>query len=357
MKGSFSFTDFKHYLEGIAGGNRSATTSTAIVRDIQRFFTVVTPNGENFLNGSVFNLKQLELYYNHLKKEMKYKPTTAAEKLRRLCMAIGFIMHDNAENDQIYIRGSQVRDVIKRWIRSLSNSIAMQRQQHSMRVIHNLPNTSNAVTFLENPEVVDRVNECIKSLKRSFHLSDIKFLTAYAAAILLYGNCQRSGVIQNLTTEEFNQREHTSDGMCVISCLNHKTGPQGRAILVIPPSGESILMAYKVSIREHLIPVSGCEKLFFLTPSGTKYTQVYRKICEAVKMNGFDDIELPSPCEYRILMSTKAARHLDETTLRKVQKHLSHSEGTSRTYYEFILTEDATHAHKALKCLAKKQLK
>ena len=55
-------------------------------------------------------------------------------------------------------------------------------------------------------------------------------------------------------------------------------------------------------------------------------------------------------------MSTKAARHLDETTLRKVQKHLSHSEGTSRTY-EFILTEDATHAHKALKCLAKKQLK
>ena len=54
-----------------------------------------------------------------------------------------------------------------------------------------------------------------------------------------------------------------------------------------------------------------------------------------------------------ILMSTKAARHLDETTLRKVQKHLSHSEGTSRTY-EFILTEDATHAHKALKCLAEK---
>ena len=35
MEGSFSFTDFKHYLEGIAGGNCSATTSTAIVRDIQ----------------------------------------------------------------------------------------------------------------------------------------------------------------------------------------------------------------------------------------------------------------------------------------------------------------------------------
>ena len=155
MKSSFSFTGFKHYLEGIAGGNRSATTSTAIVRDIQRFFTVVTPNGENFVNSSVFNLKQLELYYNHLKTEMKYKQTTAVEKLRRLCMAIGFIMHENAQNDMIYICGSQVRDIIQRWIRSLSNSIAMQWQQHSMWVVYNMPNTSNPVTFLENPEVVN----------------------------------------------------------------------------------------------------------------------------------------------------------------------------------------------------------
>ena len=67
--------------------------------------------------------------------------------------------------------------------------------------------------------------------------------------------------------------------------------------------------------------------------------------------------ELPPPCEYRILMSTKTARHLDEATLYKVQKHLSRSEGTRQAYYEFILTEDATHAHKALKYLTKKQLK
>ena len=106
-----------------------------------------------------------------------------------------------------------------------------------MRGIHNLPNTSNLVTFLENPEVVKKVNECMTSLTRSFHISNIKLLTAHAAAILLYSNCQRSGIIQNLT-EEFNQRESASDGMCVISCVNHKTDPQGRAILVISPSGE-----------------------------------------------------------------------------------------------------------------------
>ena len=98
MKDIFSFTDFKYYLEGIAGGNRSATTSTAIIRDVQRYFTEITPSGEKFLTDKVVNLKQLEMYYNHLKRTMKCNAIVAAEKLRRKCMAISFIMHENADN-------------------------------------------------------------------------------------------------------------------------------------------------------------------------------------------------------------------------------------------------------------------
>lgn len=267
MKNTFNFTNFKHYLEGIAGGNRSATTSTAIVRDVQRFFAEVTPRGEDYLNGNVIKLKLLEMYYNHLKETMKCKVTTAAEKLRRMCMAISFIMHENADNETVFTWGSQVRDIIKQWIKSLSKKIAMQRQQHSMRVIHHLPNTPDPITFLENTDVVGKVHNCMASLKKSFHLHDIKFLTAYAAALLLYGNCQRSGVIQNLTIEKFDNREHTSDGMVVISCLNHKTGPQGRAILAITPSGEKFLKHYKASVRDHLVQCQAV-RIFFLTSSG-----------------------------------------------------------------------------------------
>lgn len=356
MKCNFNFTQFKQFLEGIAGGNRSTETSTAIVRDLQTFYSTVTPRGSRFLNTTIMDRKSLENYYNHLKVQRKYKPTTTAEKLRRLGMAIGFVIHENANNQKLYIRGSQLREMIKLWIKSLSKSIAMQRHKHSMVVIKKLPHTSNPITFLDNSEVIKQVQECKESLKTSFDLADIKFLTAYGAALLLYGNCQRSGVIQNLTLEEFEQREHTNEGMTVISCLNHKTGPQGRAILVISPSTEKILVAYKTLVRDHLQPVSGCENIFFLTPSGSMYTQVYRKICEAVIMNGFKDTDLPPPSEYRILMSTKAARHLDDTTLRKVQKHLSHSEETSRKYYEFSLTTDATQAHKTLRDLVEKEL-
>lgn len=93
--------------------------------------------------------------------------------------------------------------------------------EHSMRGIRNLPNISNLVTFLENPEVVKKVNECMTSLKRSFHISNINFLIAHAAGILLYRNCQRLGVIQNLT-EQFNQSERTNltkEDIQVMACV------------------------------------------------------------------------------------------------------------------------------------------
>ena len=356
MKSTFNFTRFKQYLEGIAGGNRSVDTSTAIARDLQTFYSTVTPRGSKFLNSTIMNRKALEEYYNHIKGRRRYKPTTTAEKLRRLSMAIGFVIHENADHQHVYIRGSQLRDTIKQWVKSLAKNIAIQRQKHSMVVIKKLPNTRNPITFLERSDIINEVQESIRSLKKSFDISDIKIVTAYGAALLLYGNCQRSGVVQNLTTEEFQQRETTSDGMVVISCLNHKTGAQGRAILVISPSTEQILTAYKTLVRDHLIPVSGCENLFFLTPSGSRYTQVHRKICEAVNIKGFEDNQLPPPSEYRILMSTKAAKHLDDTDLRKVQKHLSHSEETSRRFYEFTLTTDATQAHRALRDLVEKEL-
>ena len=37
----------------------------------------------------------------------------------------------------------------------------------------------------------------------------------------------------DLTIEEFQNRQRADDGMIVVSCLNHKTGSQGRAQLVI----------------------------------------------------------------------------------------------------------------------------
>lgn len=61
--------------------------------------------------------------------------------------------------------------------------------------------------------------------------------------------------------EEFNKRQQTEDKV-IISCINQKTGPQGRAQLVVTKDSEHILLHYLELIREHLQPAEGCNILF-----------------------------------------------------------------------------------------------
>ena len=353
---TFNFERFKEYLEGIAGGNRSATTATSIVRDIHRFFLTIMPKKSKFYQQYLLNQNQLERYYHYLRITNKFKPTTNAEKLRRIKMAIKFILHNNEMNQELYIKGSRTIDNLSQWIHSLSKQISIQRQQHGIKVIKEIPSTADPLKFLNNEEVFLRIRNTTNSLKTSYEDTDykkIKLLIAYVAALIIYENCQRSGVVTNLTIAEFENRQAADNGMVVVSCLNHKTGPQGMAQLVISKSTEKLLKKYYYLFRKKIIPDTGCDELFFLTANGKKYDQVFRKIKEAAIINGFNDIIPPPPSKYRILMSTEAARKFNDCDLRKVARHLSHSEQTSRKYYEFADTKDATDAHNKIKLLSK----
>ena len=66
------------------------------------------------------------------------------EKLRRLDMGIGFVIHENADHQHTYICESQLRDILKQKSHTTT-------QKHSMIVINNLSNTRNLITFLEGP--------------------------------------------------------------------------------------------------------------------------------------------------------------------------------------------------------------
>ena len=351
----FNFSQFKEYLEGIAGGNRSATTAVSIVRDIERFFHTVTPKRSKFYQQHLLSPKLLEQYYHFLQVTNNFKPTTNAEKLRRIKMAIRFILH-NGTDQEIYIKGCRIIDTLSQWIHSLSKHISLQRQQHGIRVINELPTIAHPFNFLNDEEVSIRIQNTICSLKRSYEdtsYNKIKLLIAFAAALIIYENCQRSGVVTNLTSAEFENRQVASNGMIVVSCLNHKTGPQGMAQLVISKTTEQLLRNYYYLVRKKVIPDEGCDELFFLTVNGKRYQQVFRKIKEAARANGFTDILPPPPSKYRILMSTEAARTFNDCDLRKVSRHLSHSEQTSRKYYEFSDTKDATDAHQKIMLLSK----
>ena len=93
----------------------------------------------------------------------------------------------------------------------LSKAVGKQRQEHGLKVMDTLATespTEAAARFLNNTQLLAKVELAILNLGLSFHSRDFKLLTAYAASILLYKSSQRPGVIQSLTMKEFSQRKH-----------------------------------------------------------------------------------------------------------------------------------------------------
>ena len=155
----------------------------------------------------------------------------------------------------MYNKGSQIITTLDQWIKALNKSIGKQRQRHGMKIRDTLANespTKTASEFLKSTWLRARVDSAILNLGSSFDSKEVKILTAYAACLLRYGNSQRSGVVENLTVNEFSQRQrklHDNEERIVIPCLNHKTGPQGIAQLVVTVEGEELLVQYHTLVR------------------------------------------------------------------------------------------------------------
>ena len=108
--------------------------------------------------------------------------------------------------------------------------------------------------------------------------NDVVFLTAYCAAIILYYNGQRYGVIENVTIEEFTRRIENEEGMVVMTCMQHKTSStQGPAHLVFKKTTDELLSKYYSLVRQRIQPKEGASQLLFLTVNGSRYSQLYRK--------------------------------------------------------------------------------
>ena len=93
-------------------------------------------------------------------------------------------------------------------------------------------------------------------------------ITAYVAAVTIYGNGQRSGVITNLTIEEYEMREESYSEECgdvvvVIPCVHYKTGSQGLAYLVIMEEIDDMIQYYYDNIRRNSTPADTCKNISY----------------------------------------------------------------------------------------------
>ena len=123
-------------------------------------------------------------------------------------MATQFIMHKTYEtNIELCAKGIRIINLLTQRIKSLSKSIAMQRQRHSIKMIETVATTEDPCKFLHSKRVKQKLHSAKRNLIQKLNgKNDIKLITAYAAAKIIYTNSQRSGVIQNLTIEEYDMR-------------------------------------------------------------------------------------------------------------------------------------------------------
>ena len=136
----------------------------------------------------------------------------------------------------------------------------------------------------------EKLSKAFDKVRRSnFEKQYVDTVTAYAAAVMLYGNGQRSGVISNVTISEFQLREEEEDDMVVIPCVHHKTASQGMAQLVVTTDVEEVLVYYYETIRTKLVPSENEHKdNLFLTFIGGIYTQVYRRLREGLSVGNIN---------------------------------------------------------------------
>ena len=99
----------------------------------------------------------------------------------------------------------------------------MQQQKRGIRQDSKVAHICSPNNSLEDKEAIKKVAIARENLRTGkFILQDVKLLTAFAAAIIMYKNGQGLGVADNLTLDEFElQRDHSKEQV-VIPCVNHK---------------------------------------------------------------------------------------------------------------------------------------
>ena len=181
----------------------------------------------------------------------------------------------------------------------------------------------------------------------------IDTITAFAAAVTLYGNGQRSGVISNLIISKFELREEEENDKVVMPYVHHKMASQEMAQLVVTTDIEAVLLYYYKKIHIKIVPSQDKHTdKFFLTINGSMYTQACRKLQDGLSVG---NMHLPVPSKYCVLVSCEAHRYLVDYDRSNVVKHLSHSMQTSEIYYEQMNSKDTTDAHTTIQSLSMKQ--
>ena len=148
---NFDFDGFFTYLK--VTQNKNNDTAKATIRDVKLYLDFTKLNEFNESDElKLLNIKELERFLSIMKDKKMYKPTTMAEKLRRLKLAIKFIIRQQ-DDQQLFYQGHRIIDMLDEWCHGLKKDIGMQRQQHAILMRERLYQISDPNEFLDHEMV------------------------------------------------------------------------------------------------------------------------------------------------------------------------------------------------------------
>ena len=117
-------------------GRKSKTTALAIVAELKKYYHFIAPSVDPTTQyyDYLLNLQYLKSYLDYLQEDCDFSPTTVSEKIRRLRMAMEFVLYKEnpMETDtKLFTRSHQIMMHIAKWGKSLSKGIKEQRRNHS----------------------------------------------------------------------------------------------------------------------------------------------------------------------------------------------------------------------------------
>lgn len=352
----FDHDSFENYLTTIC--RKSSSTANTISMDIGIFFSSLSYGSTSKYYDVLLNVDNLRDYMKTCQDERQLAPTTIAEKLRRLELAVEYTQDKEdpqKENDAFFIRCNRIKQELSKWRRSLSKDIAMQRAKHAMKSEIDVQVADDPLDFTQNSHVIAQVNEMLElGTTTSITTREYNMILAYLAASIIFENAQRPGVVQQMTVQEFKERTQIATDKTLIKVLRHKTiTSRGPANVVITPDVESLMLRYYNNIRSKITPQSQeFSNRFFLTHTGIEFRKISEVIVNVAKQFG---ISVPTAKLHRKVVVTNADEELVDQDNRALHQHMSHSAETATRYYKFPGSKKAAKAHADIEKIMKRR--
>lgn len=132
------------------------------------------------------------------------------EKIRRLRLCIEYIEFLNDEPQTTH-RCTKVLYQLAKWRSSLHKELKQHRAELRIKSRVDVGCANNPHNFLNCTQIKDEIQQAFTSdnITPKQHTLIISFI----AAKIIYGNSQRPGVVQNMSIEEYLNKEEESPGI------------------------------------------------------------------------------------------------------------------------------------------------